>query len=358
MSQPKIHSTYSFEPRLQILHEQMNPVLKTLFNLAKADQVFLSCWNDEYSQVYNQDIGFFHDKDLDGNQLKKCFKTLASEAIYVANARLHTLIQDIQFFSNSEKNENLFLLPLIDSNNSRFGLVGLSISSSDDFDFDQVIHQIETIGQHISDIYSNFSVKSLPTPSSKINFDHLPVSFFNFSINRDAELLDCHFSKYLIREHPAFKNFSGNSLEILEPLLQMDVSSVAKLLLRSNNDQFIEYAYPFIVDEHNKQYFQVKMHVSLAENGVYHCLVLVRNISLNRAYTNVLDQILFDISHVMRRPVVSMKGLTNLIDLDQFDKTELYEIAGKVKVVSDEMEDYIKAMFKIYEAKQEDIYYF
>ena len=54
----------------------------------------------------------------------------------------------------------------------------------------------------------------------------------------------------------------------------------------------------------------------------------------------------------MRRPVVSMKGLTNLIDLNQFDKNELYEIAGKIKVVSEEMEDYIRAMFKIYEAKQ------
>lgn len=96
----------------------------------------------------------------------------------------------------------------------------------------------------------------------------------------------------------------------------------------------------------------IKLHVSLSEDGVYNCLALIDDISIHRKYNATLDQILFDISHVMRRPVVSMKGLTNLIDLNQFDRNELYEIAGKIKLVSEEMEDYIRAMFKIYEAKQ------
>jgi signal transduction histidine kinase len=66
---------------------------------------------------------------------------------------------------------------------------------------------------------------------------------------------------------------------------------------------------------------------------------------------------IFDISHVMRRPVVTMKGLTNLIDMDIFDKEELKEITHKIKTVSNEMEEYIRAMFKIYEAKQDAIYH-
>jgi hypothetical protein len=52
-----------------------------------------------------------------------------------------------------------------------------------------------------------------------------------------------------------------------------------------------------------------------------------------------------------------MKGLTNLIDMDKYEKEELKEITKKIKIVSNEMEDYIKAMFKIYEAKQDAIYH-
>lgn len=357
MSIPKINNNQIFEPRLQILHEQMDPVLKMLYNLAKPDQVFLSFWNDGYSQVYNQETGFYQTEDFDCQQLEKKFKSLFSEVIFVPNARLHTLIQDIKLFSNSGRSSNVFLLPLINAKDNRIGVLGLNMADEGAFDFEQIVHQIESVGQHIVSIYDNLLGKSSASYTHKVNFDQMPASFLNFSITKNAELLDCHFSKHLIRKHPAFLNYSGNSMEMLEPLLQMELTAFTKLLLKSNTDQSIEYVYPYLVENQDKKYFLIKIHASLSHDGIYQCLAIIDDISIHRKYNTTLDQILFDISHVMRRPVVSMRGLTNLIDLNEFDRNEIYEIASKIKVVSDEMEDYIRAMFKIYEAKQEAEYH-
>ncbi|WKK75012.2 hypothetical protein QYS49_25730 [Marivirga salinae] len=323
-----------------------------LFKLVKADQVFLSLWNEDFNQVYNQNNGFYQSENLDGQQLKQKFESLHSDVIYVSNARLHTLIRDIQFFTENDKNTHVYLLPLIDDNDNRIGVLGLNMSSDQTYDFESIVHQIESIGQHITDLYDKLISENTFSQIHQINFDQLPAAFFNFSIDKNAELLDYQFSKYLIRNHPAFLNYAGNSSEMIEPLLQMDLVSFTKMIVRSKNDQSIEYVYPYLVNGQEKKYFLIKLHVSLSETGIYQCLAVINDISIHRTYCATLDQILFDISHVMRRPVVSMKGLTNLIDLNQFDRGELYDIAGKIKVVSDEMEDYIKAMFKIYEAKQ------
>ncbi|MGM0581752.1 MAG: hypothetical protein ACQETL_13785 [Bacteroidota bacterium] len=357
MSIPKIYNKQIFEPRLQTLHKQLDPLLKMLFKLTKAEQVFLSFWNEDYNQVYNKEKGFFQPLEFDGQQLKQKFKLLFSEVIYVPNARLHTLIQDLPFFSEHDKSANVFLLPLIIKQDNRIGVLGLNMPQNENFDFDQTVHQIEIIGQHIVGVFDQFLSKISINHSNKVNFDLMPASFMNFSINKNAELLDCNFSKHLMRKHPAFKNYSCDSKDMIESLLQMDLSAFAKMLMKFNNNQNIEYVYPYVLDKKEKKYFVIKIHVSLSNDGVYQCLAFIDDISIHRAYNTTLDQILFDISHVMRRPVVSMKGLTNLIDLNQFDRNEIYEIAGKLKVVSEEMEDYIKAMFKMYEAKQEAEYY-
>lgn len=357
MSLPKIYHNNVFEPRLQILHEQMDSVLKLLCNLSKADQVFLSFWYEEYNQICSNQQGFYETENFDGRQFENKFKSLVSEVIYVTNARLHTLTQEIKFLSNYRENTNVFLLPLINEKDRRVGVLGLTMAPEEVFDFDQSVHQIESIGKHIMSIYDELIAKNPTAHPNKVNFDQIPAFFLSFSINKNAELLDCHFSKDLIKKHPAFLNYSGNSMDMLEPLVQMDLPALTKMLLKSNNDQSIEYVYPYLAERKAKRYFLIKMRASLLHEGVYQCLAIIEDVSIHRKYNTTLDQILFDISHVMRRPVASLKGLTNLIDLNEFDRHEIYEIAAKIKVVSDEMEDYIRAMFKIYEAKQEAEYH-
>jgi len=352
MRLPNLNSSHILNAQLQSLHEQLDPVLKLLFDLTKANHVFLSIWDENYCQVFNENKGFSSEEVIESSQLKIKFGSLFPEVVYIANSKYHTLIQDVSFFKKFEMDHHVFLLPLVNHEDGRIGILGLDMPLDRPFDFEEIVNQIECIGQYIQASYSKRLNNSSRTTFCKINLDNMPASFFNFSINRNAEILNCHFNKHMIENHPAFLDYSGNSFEKLESVLHLDLPSFRNMILRSDQDQSIEFVYPFVQRGQDNKYFLIKLHISLSDAGVYHCLGCINDISVHYSYSATLDQILFDISHVMRRPVVSMKGLTNLIDLNQFDRKELLEIAEKIKIVSDEMEDYIKAMFNTYEIKQ------
>jgi PAS domain-containing protein len=70
-------------------------------------------------------------------------------------------------------------------------------------------------------------------------------------------------------------------------------------------------------------------------------------------YIDVLEQILFDISHVMRKPVSTMLGLTDyLIKQDDMSENTLKDFAGHIKTVALEMDDYIKKLNDAYHQKR------
>ncbi|PTB94760.1 hypothetical protein C9994_11840 [Marivirga lumbricoides] len=81
----------------------------------------------------------------------------------------------------------------------------------------------------------------------------------------------------------------------------------------------------------------------------------IKNISLQKSYENVLEQIIFDISHVMRRPVANMQGLTQLIELDKMNRETVKEVAYKLQLVSHEMDSFIKKLYNNYQQRWEEL---
>ncbi len=69
-------------------------------------------------------------------------------------------------------------------------------------------------------------------------------------------------------------------------------------------------------------------------------------------YINVQEQIIFDISHVIRRPVTTMLGLTNFIEKMDMTEENIRGIVEKLKSVAKEMDDYTKRLNEIYNEKK------
>jgi signal transduction histidine kinase len=176
------------------------------------------------------------------------------------------------------------------------------------------------------------------------------------AINENHDLSYCNFSKNLIRKLPAFN--SGHTSEAnVTKVLSMSIIDFYSMIEKIPDNQSLEYVYPDISQDGERKYFLIKIYCSAVAERGYHCVGVVEDFSMQKAYSKMLDQMLFDISHVMRRPVVTMKGLTNLIDMDKFEKEDLKEICQKIKSVSEEMEEYIRLMFQAYEAKPEALYH-
>lgn len=78
------------------------------------------------------------------------------------------------------------------------------------------------------------------------------------------------------------------------------------------------------------------------------------NINNRVEYEIAMDQIVFDISHVLRRPVTTLMALNNLIENEKNISHEtLVEYVAYIKKVSEEMEIFTQNLSEIYQRKKE-----
>ena len=69
-------------------------------------------------------------------------------------------------------------------------------------------------------------------------------------------------------------------------------------------------------------------------------------------YIGVLEQILRDISHVIRRPVTTMLGLTDLIESLNIPDKSTKELVESIKTVASEMDEYTRHLNQVYHEKK------
>ena len=74
-----------------------------------------------------------------------------------------------------------------------------------------------------------------------------------------------------------------------------------------------------------------------------------------KEYEEALEQISFDISHVLRRPVSTMLGLMAIIEKEEMDEEGFKEYAGYIKVVSEELERFTRQLNEVYIKKKAKI---
>ncbi|WP_175268764.1 hypothetical protein [Mucilaginibacter humi] len=70
-------------------------------------------------------------------------------------------------------------------------------------------------------------------------------------------------------------------------------------------------------------------------------------------YIASAEQILFDISHVLRRPISSMLGITTLINEGDLDPEELLHCARQLHPVAKEMDRFMNELNSTYEQKRQ-----
>lgn len=71
-------------------------------------------------------------------------------------------------------------------------------------------------------------------------------------------------------------------------------------------------------------------------------------------YIASIEQIIFDIGHVIRRPVSTMLGISKLIIDDHLTEKEIKELSQKLFSISEEMDKFIKELNDAYQNKRKD----
>jgi len=79
---------------------------------------------------------------------------------------------------------------------------------------------------------------------------------------------------------------------------------------------------------------------------------IFQDVTDRRNYEDTLEQILFDISHVMRRPAVLMLGLVDAIEADHVDHQKLKDYSGFFKDIANSMDEYTHKLNEAYHLKR------
>jgi PAS domain S-box-containing protein len=76
------------------------------------------------------------------------------------------------------------------------------------------------------------------------------------------------------------------------------------------------------------------------------------DITNNKDYELTLEQIIFDISHIIRKPVSNILGLSHQIEADDLEKSNLKELAFYMKKSALELDDYTRTLTNAYSKKK------
>lgn len=67
-----------------------------------------------------------------------------------------------------------------------------------------------------------------------------------------------------------------------------------------------------------------------------------------------MEQIIINTSHILRRPVTSLLGLTSVMeDEEEMDESGIKEYAGYIQEVAQEMERFTKQLNEVYQNKKD-----
>ena len=71
-------------------------------------------------------------------------------------------------------------------------------------------------------------------------------------------------------------------------------------------------------------------------------------------YISSIEQIIFDISHVIRRPISTMLGMTKLMVDGDLAENEIEDYSRNLHLISKEMDDFIQELDRSYNQKREN----
>lgn len=132
-----------------------------------------------------------------------------------------------------------------------------------------------------------------------------------------------------------------------------DLERVQQSLMTSYHDQTlwdIEYRVP--QEEGENHWHRALATPEKKPDGTVVWYGTFQDITPQKEYIKTLEQILFDISHVMRRPVANMLGLTSALENDSLNEDSIRMYSSLFKNIAEEMDQNIRKLNEEYSEVQ------
>jgi signal transduction histidine kinase len=114
-------------------------------------------------------------------------------------------------------------------------------------------------------------------------------------------------------------------------------------------------AYKVMVSENKTEWHLGRALPEKTKDGSVIWYGTIQNVTSLIEYEKAMEQVMYDLSHVVRKPVANLLGLANIIENEKFDEIDFKEYVGYIKTVSDELDNFIKTLNQTYWQKNKKI---
>ena len=204
-------------------------------------------------------------------------------------------------------------------------------------------------------------LKKLNT-SVKLSFDRLvkiteniPLGIFELLVSRSGDMKFSFLSEGMKKIHPEInlhewiKNPSiGFSL--LHPDDLQPLQNALSLSIKNEEKLYHEYR---VQSNSGYDWHAIEGQPHKTKDGATIIYGAFIDVTHHIHYEDTLEQIAFDISHVLRKPVTTILGITNLLETEQeLSSEKLKEYSGYIKTVSEELEEFTRKLNEVYSEKK------
>jgi len=185
--------------------------------------------------------------------------------------------------------------------------------------------------------------------------DQAPGIIYQLEMTQDGNISFDFISKGIANLHPkldpeVLKNSPRIALSVIHP----DDLPVLRKSIRNSFDNLTEWIveYRVISDSGEEEWHLGRGKPEKLDNGSVVWYGTFQNINNRVEYEKAMEQIAFDISHVLRKPVATLLGLTSLLGGEEVDETTIREYGKHIKTVSEELEHFTRKLNDTYRLKK------
>ncbi|GAB3332142.1 hypothetical protein GCM10027429_11230 [Marivirga atlantica] len=186
--------------------------------------------------------------------------------------------------------------------------------------------------------------------------ENLPVGLFEMIVSESGAFKFTYLSQGMKKLHPTvnLEEWLKDATIGFSLMHTDDVEDLRNAVLESANKGTPLYHEYRVKHEAAYKWHAVSGSPSKNEHGesILHGSFI--DVSQHYEHSSALEQICFDISHVLRRPVTSMLGLMNLIENDRdLSEDKFRNYLSYMREITNQMEEFTRNLNKIYTKKKQ-----
>jgi hypothetical protein len=185
--------------------------------------------------------------------------------------------------------------------------------------------------------------------------DNVPGIIYQFRMEKNGEIAFPFISAGIEKLHPSLSSEKAmtNPYVFFNVIPKEDEMAIRRSVTKSyytNQQWYAEFR--IIQENETVEWYAGTAQPELKENGTMIWYGTFQNITHKKEYEQALEQIIFDISHVIRRPVSTLVGLSEVLAEKNMEPEKFQKFLSYLNEVTKELEDFTKNLNEQYVKKK------